>query len=192
MSASAKGKQQKQVRQLQCQEQCIGHIAYYLSGLSRAHFFRQPFSKQLYSVHSSSKPVLPGVPQGSILGPVLFLWYISDISSHIQSNLRLFADDCIFYGEINDLQDYYPNREILTNCHLGQRPDNQVWYYTCKKLLVAHCYLLNNEIVLTVSSAQYLVITVSDNLSWNENVNNICKKANSARSWLTTQNPEWL
>ena len=45
MSASAKGQQQKQVRQLQCQEQCIDHISYYLSGLSRAHFFRQPFSK---------------------------------------------------------------------------------------------------------------------------------------------------
>ena len=38
MAAGAKGKQQKQVRQLQCQEQCIDHIPYYLSGLSRAHF----------------------------------------------------------------------------------------------------------------------------------------------------------
>ena len=38
MSASAKGKQQKYVRQLQCQEQCIEHIPYCLSGLSRAHF----------------------------------------------------------------------------------------------------------------------------------------------------------
>ena len=36
MSVSAKGKQEKQVRQLQCQEQCIYHIPYYLSGLSRA------------------------------------------------------------------------------------------------------------------------------------------------------------
>ena len=45
VSASAKGKQQKWVRQLQCQEQCIEHIPYYRSGLSRAHFFRQPFSK---------------------------------------------------------------------------------------------------------------------------------------------------
>ena len=36
MFARAKGKQQKQVRQLQCQEQCIDHIPYYLSGLSRA------------------------------------------------------------------------------------------------------------------------------------------------------------
>ena len=48
MSASAKGKQQKLVRQLQCQEECIDHIPYYLSGLSCAHFFRQPFSKELY------------------------------------------------------------------------------------------------------------------------------------------------
>ena len=50
MSVSAKGKQPKQVRQLQCQEQCIEHIPYYLSGLSREHFFRQPFSKQLYAI----------------------------------------------------------------------------------------------------------------------------------------------
>ena len=38
MSVSAKGKHQKLVRRLQCQEQCIEHIPYYLSGLSRAHF----------------------------------------------------------------------------------------------------------------------------------------------------------
>ena len=38
MFASAKGKQQEWVRQLQCQEQFIDHIPYYLSGLSRAHF----------------------------------------------------------------------------------------------------------------------------------------------------------
>ena len=40
---------EKQVQQLQCQEQCIDHIPCYLSGLSRAHLFRQPFSKQLYT-----------------------------------------------------------------------------------------------------------------------------------------------
>ena len=38
MFASAKEKKQKEVRQLQCQEQCIDHIPYYLSGLSREHF----------------------------------------------------------------------------------------------------------------------------------------------------------
>ena len=38
MFASAKGKQQMGVRQLKCQEQCIDHIPFYLSGLSRARF----------------------------------------------------------------------------------------------------------------------------------------------------------
>ena len=56
MFTSAKGKQQKQVRQLQCQEHCIDHIPYYLSRLSRGHFFRQPFSKQLFVFVSFSGP----------------------------------------------------------------------------------------------------------------------------------------
>ena len=45
MFARAKGKQQKTFWQLQSQEQCIDHIPYYLSGLWRAHFCRQPFLK---------------------------------------------------------------------------------------------------------------------------------------------------
>ena len=43
MFASAKGKQQKQVRHLQCQEQRIDHIPYYLSGMSRSLFFPTTF-----------------------------------------------------------------------------------------------------------------------------------------------------
>ena len=38
MFESAKGKQQNEVRQLQCHEQCVDHIPFYLSGFSRAHF----------------------------------------------------------------------------------------------------------------------------------------------------------
>ena len=53
MFASAKGEQKKNFRQLQCQKQCINHIPYYLSGLSRAHFCRQPFLKWLYVIGDS-------------------------------------------------------------------------------------------------------------------------------------------
>ena len=50
-------------------------------------------------------PVLSGVPQGTILGPLLFSLYINDISSDIESEIRLFADDCVCYREIKDEED---------------------------------------------------------------------------------------
>ena len=50
-------------------------------------------------------PVLSGVPQGTVLGPLLFSLYINDISTDIDSEIRLFADDCVCYREIRDTDD---------------------------------------------------------------------------------------
>ena len=48
--------------------------------------------------HSNPQPVTSGVPQGSVLGPVLFLLYINDITDNINSQIRLFADDSVIYN----------------------------------------------------------------------------------------------
>ena len=56
--------------------------------------------------HSSWGKVSSGVPQGSVLGPALFLLYINDIQDHIQSTMRLFADDSIVYREIVRPEDH--------------------------------------------------------------------------------------
>ena len=56
-------------------------------------------------VKSDWAPVLSGVPQGTVLGPLLFSLYINDISSHIESEIRLFADDCVCYREIKGEKD---------------------------------------------------------------------------------------
>jgi hypothetical protein len=54
---------------------------------------------------SDNVDVASEVPQGSVLGPVLFLIYINDITNNITSNIRLFADDCTIYRQIRTKED---------------------------------------------------------------------------------------
>jgi len=49
---------------------------------------------------SAEVRVTSGVPQGSILGPLLFLAYVNDIWRNMESTIRLFADDCVIYKKL--------------------------------------------------------------------------------------------
>ena len=46
--------------------------------------------------------VVAGVPQGSVLGPLMFLLYINDITADIKSNVRIFADDVSLFHIVED------------------------------------------------------------------------------------------
>jgi hypothetical protein len=50
----------------------------------------------------ASPPVTSGIPQGSVLGPVLFVLYINDLPDVVKSNIIMFADDTKVYNTITD------------------------------------------------------------------------------------------
>ena len=56
-------------------------------------------------VKSDCAPVVSGVPQGTVLGPLLFSLYITDILVGIDSQIRQFADECVCYCEIRTVED---------------------------------------------------------------------------------------
>ena len=67
---------------------------------------------------SDPVPVLSGVPQGSVLGPVLFLIFINDLADNIRSSVRLFAYNCVLYRNIKTLTDCQILQDDLNS--LGQ------------------------------------------------------------------------
>ena len=56
--------------------------------------------------HSESAPVESGVPQGTVLGPLMFLCHINDLPDTVKSQVRLFADDCLLYRQIKSQTDH--------------------------------------------------------------------------------------
>jgi hypothetical protein len=129
--------------------------------------------------------VKSGVPKGSVLGPLLFLAYMNDISMNIESTINLFADDCVIYRKIINKKDIENLQKDLDR--LGEwAVENAMKINPSKSKAVCFTrarvkdpldYSLANTLILEASSCEYLGIILCSNLSWADHVNYIVKKA---------------
>ena len=142
--------------------------------------------------YSDTAPVTSGVPQGSVLGPMLFLAYINDMPECITSQTRLFADDTIVYRHINTQRDCDKLQEDMHALEEWEEKWGMTFNpskcetirITRKKTPITRTYILKEEELKTVRSAKYLGVTVASDLSWNEHVANTVAKANRALGFV--------
>ena len=142
----------------------------------------------LQGTYSDSLQVLSGVPQGSILGPLLFLVYIDDIPQCIKhdSKVAIFADDSKLFKIIEKPSDKFSFQQDLTQLSIWSDtwemclsiPKCKALNISRKKTPTKREYHLNGSPLATVSEIKDLGITVTNTLQWSQHIKLISSKAN--------------
>ena len=141
---------------------------------------------------SDIAPVVSGVPQGTVLGPLLFLLFINDLPDCVTSKTRLFADDCVIYRPIKNIQDciqlqddLYRLAEWEDKWGMCFHPDKcSILRVTTAKSPVLHNYSLKGQFLHVDGQSKYLGVDITSKLSWNPHINRIVKKGNSMLGFL--------
>ena len=146
-------------------------------------------------VFSLEENVDSGVPQGTVLGPLLFLLFINDITTNLNTGtrIRLFADDCLIYRAIHSIQDQILLQQDLDTLQswsmtwgmkFNPSKCNILWTRQGPKGTLNRFYQLHGEILAEVPTAKYLGVNISNNLSWTPHVDYVVKKANQKLGFL--------
>jgi hypothetical protein len=138
---------------------------------------------------SDSATVESGVPQGTVLGPLLFLCHINDLPVSVESKVRLFADDCLLYREIHTFQDHLTLQKDLQSLEKwasdwGMKFNAKKCYVMPTKTHSPFFYSLCGEILQSVNHNPYLGVELSSDLKWSTHISNKCKKASSLLGFL--------
>jgi len=130
---------------------------------------------------SLMKPAISGVPQGSVLGPLLFLVYINDLPSFLSSECRLFADDALLYNTADHtdlLQQDLCALELWADCWQMSFNVAKCCYMRVGKTLSPHPgYVFGRQALKKVMSHAYLGVELQGNLKWDLHINTITSKA---------------
>lgn len=137
---------------------------------------------------SNYLPVMRGVPQGSILGPLLFSLYSNDLPLRLeQCKIRMYADDVqIYIGcNINEIDQCVStlNQELhrvylwASANGLGINPKKSKCIVIQKRLYktnITPVILINNELIEIVNSSKNLGIIINNSLTWSDHINYAC------------------
>ena len=151
----------------------------------------------LNGMESSWELIKSGVPQGSVLGPLLFLIYINDLTDNISSNMRLFADDSSLFIKVRNIQDtqdqLMEDLDKITNW-AGQwkmefNPDINKQaievIFSHKKKKPVHPPLFFNGIpVKRENNTKHLGVTLDERLNFRKHIEEKIKKANQGLGLL--------
>lgn len=143
---------------------------------------------------SGTAQVTSGVPQGSVIGPLLFLLYINDLPEYVSPGctVRLFADDCMMYRKINTEADSRQLQHDLdalqtweSDWLMAFNPQKcQVLHVTNKRKPVKWTYNIHGQPLETADATKYLGVHLKSNLNWTYHIRAITKKASSVSAFL--------
>ncbi len=142
--------------------------------------------------YSESAHVDSGVPQGTVLGPLMFLLYVNDIGSDTSSNIKLFADDCLLFCPVTSLQDTHALQDDLDRLVKWSK-DWQMTFNPTKCYIlrisrlhstIVGAYNISGSILKLVSDHPYLGVHLSSDLSWNKHIDIITTKATNQLNFL--------
>ena len=133
---------------------------------------------------SQKRVITSGVPQGSVLGPILFILYTSDLPLGRHSEIKMYADDTKLYA--NPLVNYQHLQEDLDKIHNWSK--NWMLPLNEAKCIVMHIgksnpkrsYHIGGENITEAIAMKDLGIMISNDLKWANHVNYISTKANKA------------
>jgi Reverse transcriptase (RNA-dependent DNA polymerase) len=154
--------------------------------LLESYLFERRQSIALNGAMSKEVNVTSGVPQGSVLGPLLFVLFVNDIPDVIQnSECLMYADDLKIYLPISKKEDCDLLQDdldaLIEWCQRWQLFLNakkcKAMTFTLKKSTVEHVYLLKNVALARVEEIKDLGVIFSSNLSFKSHVKYVCAKS---------------
>ncbi len=156
------------------------------------HFVREflslrSFRVRVGSVHSDDYPQSAGVPQGSVISPLLFLLAINDIGDQIQQGIdyAVFADDLVIYSRSKNLevtekklQSCIKELETWANKRGLKFSASKTKYmnFTRKRFHQPLRLILNDEEIACADTIQFLGMTLDKALTWRQHISKLKQK----------------